>query len=220
VTTTIALIVVTLLKLGAVGTGPRMLVGKTFAPDNLDASIKGAWLAVCRGPSATADVLQPVEVRYTRTPWAVAEGLQWNIRADGCKGRTLLVRDLPHVDAPRPLPRAQVSGNASGPRITLRFGEQRYVITDHKRGVESEGIKHRVVISSTSGGHKQVLFEDHGEHDPRILWAGDLDGDGKLDLLVEVPSHESATDVRLFLSTAAKGDDLVGQVASQYTGSC
>ncbi len=218
-TSTLALIVVTLLKLGAVGTGPRMLVGAEFAPDDLDASIKGTWLAVCRGPNANLDVLQPVEVRYTRTPWAIADGLQWNVRVDGCKGRSLLVRDLPKVDAPRPLPRAVV-GNARGPRITLRFGEQRYVITDHKRGVESEGIKHRVVIRSSSGGRKQVLFNEEGERDPEIVWAGDLDGDGKLDLLINVPCHESATDVRLFLSTAAKGDALVGQVASQYTGSC
>lgn len=216
-TTALGLIVVTLLKLGAVGTGPRMLVGTEFAPDDLDASIKGTWLAVCRGPNATTDVLQPVEVRYTRTPWAVAEGLQWNVRADGCKGRALLVRDLPHVDAPRLLPRAVV-GVSRGPRITLRFAAQRYLITDHKSGVESEGIKHRVVLASN--GRNQVLFNDQGERDPEIVWAGDLDGDGKLDLLLNVPSHESATDVRLFLSTAAKGDDLVGQVASQYTGSC
>jgi len=48
---------------------------------------------------------------------------------------------------------------------------------------------------------------------PELLWAGDLDRDGKLDLLYNLSSFYIDTELALFLSSAAKEGELVGLVA-------
>ncbi len=48
---------------------------------------------------------------------------------------------------------------------------------------------------------------------PELVWAGDLDRDGKLDLLYNLSSFYIDTELALFLSSAAKEGELVGLVA-------
>jgi hypothetical protein len=54
----------------------------------------------------------------------------------------------------------------------------------------------------------------------RVIWAGDIDGDGKLDLLVDLTNHYNVSAPTLFLSTAATKGDLVGRVASFVSYGC
>jgi hypothetical protein len=72
----------------------------------------------------------------------------------------------------------------------------------------------RVVLSDTS--RTQVLYSADGfSDDPHYVveWAGDLDGDGKLDLVVDLHRKYSVHPHRLLLSTKAAGDQLVGEAA-------
>ena len=48
---------------------------------------------------------------------------------------------------------------------------------------------------------------------PRVIWAGDLDRDGKIDLFMDSARHYQSIDYTLFLSSAAKDEEIVGQVA-------
>lgn len=48
---------------------------------------------------------------------------------------------------------------------------------------------------------------------PSLLWAGDLDRDGKVDLLYDLSSFYIVNKLALFLSSAAKDGELVGLVA-------
>ena len=48
---------------------------------------------------------------------------------------------------------------------------------------------------------------------PALLWAGDLDRDGKLDLLYDLRSCYMYNELALFLSSAAKEGEFVGLVA-------
>lgn len=50
---------------------------------------------------------------------------------------------------------------------------------------------------------------------PELLWAGDLDRDGKLDLLFDLTSHYNVQLYSLFLSSAAEEDELV-KLVSQF----
>lgn len=45
------------------------------------------------------------------------------------------------------------------------------------------------------------------------MWAGDLERDGKVDVLVDVREHESNRHYILYLSSAAKEGELVGKAA-------
>ena len=52
-----------------------------------------------------------------------------------------------------------------------------------------------------------------------LMWAGDLDGDGKVDFLFEDRGYNWSS-LRLFLSTAAKFGQVVGEVAQFYQTGC
>lgn len=55
---------------------------------------------------------------------------------------------------------------------------------------------------------------------PNILWVGDLDRDGRVDILINIPEHESNSHYVLFMSSAAKEGELVGKVAEWRTTAC
>lgn len=79
------------------------------------------------------------------------------------------------------------------------------------------------------GATKQFVFSSNGtEADvggavtPFVHWAGDMDGDGKIDLLMEIPSHMADDDscaatYRLYLSSRATGAEILHR-AAQATG--
>jgi hypothetical protein len=73
------------------------------------------------------------------------------------------------------------------------------------------------------GAQKQMLLETAAEtHDgedvaPIVLWVGDMDGDGKLDMLVSVEGESCSFDVRLYLSSLAGKGEFVG-TAAHFSG--
>jgi hypothetical protein len=58
------------------------------------------------------------------------------------------------------------------------------------------------------------------EGSPALLWAGDLDRDGKLDLLMDLTDHYNASEPTLFLSSRAAPNELVKRVASHRKIGC
>jgi hypothetical protein len=68
----------------------------------------------------------------------------------------------------------------------------------------------------TEGNRTQMLYSADGfADDPHfdVYWAGDLDGDGKLDLVVDFSRKYSVLSYRLLLSTRARPGQLVGDAA-------
>jgi hypothetical protein len=53
-----------------------------------------------------------------------------------------------------------------------------------------------------------------------LLWAGDLDGDGHPDLILDQTTGSGATEAQLLLSTLAPPDGLVGEAAVLTTTGC
>jgi hypothetical protein len=58
------------------------------------------------------------------------------------------------------------------------------------------------------------------ESSPGIVWAGDLDRDTHLDLVVNLSTHYAATDYHLLLSTAASPGTLFMDVGQVFRGGC
>lgn len=62
-----------------------------------------------------------------------------------------------------------------------------------------------------------VVVTEYNE--ARLLWAGDLDGDGKLDLLLQDHGYNRSS-IRLFLSSAAHPGRALREVAQFYKTGC
>ena len=55
---------------------------------------------------------------------------------------------------------------------------------------------------------------------PRLLWAGDIDRDLELDLLLDLTNHYNVKAPTLFLSSEASEGELVAEVASLFLTGC
>ena len=75
---------------------------------------------------------------------------------------------------------------------------------------ESEGMS-QVLHEWPSG-----LLDQHCE----LVWAGDLDGDGKLDLFMILSDHYNVMERTLFLSSRLSKLDFVKRIASFVTVGC
>ncbi len=70
------------------------------------------------------------------------------------------------------------------------------------------------------GGKKQLIVEDKYFFGtgPRLVWSGDLDGDDRLDLLLDCICEDNASNMALYLSSAAKEHELLNMVAVWDSG--
>lgn len=88
--------------------------------------------------------------------------------------------------------------------------EEKEFRTNYKIILESGGIKQTIVH------HKQISSDSA----PSLLWAGDLDGDGKIDLIMDATDHYNVRDLTLFLSGKAKPGAIVEKVANHISTGC
>ena len=101
--------------------------------------------------------------------------------------------------------------------LDVSLGKARYQIRVEARDPAAADAK--VILAHA--GRTQVLYsagEFPDEPHYRVIWAGDLDRDGKLDLVVNLHGKYSWHPYRLLLSTRATGKDLVGEGAIFETG--
>ncbi len=81
----------------------------------------------------------------------------------------------------------------------------------------------KIFNDSDQNRKRQVVLtipELQADATPRLVWAGDLDRDGKLDLLFDATYHYNVSLLVLYLSSAAKEGELVGRVAEWKTTGC
>jgi hypothetical protein len=72
-------------------------------------------------------------------------------------------------------------------------------------------------------GRTDVVFSLDGIDNnapPSVLWAGDLDADGVVDLFADLPTHYAGHHYILFLSSVARAGQLVAEAASLTTVGC
>lgn len=140
-----------------------------------------------------------------------------------------------------PITVAKVEFAATGPLPgqRLRLGDRVYRIltrcTDAAMNDTHDGMTYRCrIVLSEDGpggdverGPRQTLVDMPGssalsdspeialgdDASPHVLFAGDLDRDGRLDLIFETSDHYNLSHPVLFLSGAAEGDELLHAVA-------
>ena len=101
--------------------------------------------------------------------------------------------------------------------LRISLGERQYELT--LRGSRQDLTDAKVTL--TDRRRIQVLYSTDGFVDEPhfdIPWAGDLDGDGMLDLVVNLSRKYSDHPYRLLLSSLASPNQLVGEAATFSTG--
>lgn len=80
--------------------------------------------------------------------------------------------------------------------------------------------KDRQTIATYAAWSRENELTFGSEHEPVVLWAGDLDRDGRLDLLVDTSDHYNVSEVALYLSSIARNGELVRRAANFRTTGC
>ena len=101
--------------------------------------------------------------------------------------------------------------------LHMALGERKYQLV--LRGSREDLTDAEVIL--TDGHRTQMLYSTDGFVDEPhfdVPWAGDLDGDVMLDLVVNVSRKYSEHPYRLLLSSMASPNQLVGEAATFLTG--
>ena len=114
--------------------------------------------------------------------------------------------------------------------LGLRIGEKalRLVSTCVDAGA-GQGVECKIALED--GSTSQPMFTTYGmrqddgtltfgDAEPKVLFAGDLDRDGRVDLLIDTTDHYNLSRPTLFLSSAAKQGQHVAEVAQQSITGC
>lgn len=116
---------------------------------------------------------------------------------------------------------------APGQHVTFSLGRAAYRLTarggfdpsrpDHDRLI----VGYRLTLKGPDGVSQDLAVPTRFAEDgvPVVVWAGDLDGDGKLDLYMDLTDHYNVRDYALYLSSRARAGMLVKKVATRrYVG--
>ena len=198
---------------------PGEYIGGTTAP-KFSFLLQSSTLAVCEGD------IRKVRVQVTRTDRtkpcdARSEWCSVKVAAD-CKA-SLILSGIKDVRAGKvETGRIQGSRYPSG-RWTIEFRGHQYTVSYQELTDTKEGyLDYRVLVES---GRKSLTLVaiNHAFRGPEsvmgdLLWAGDLNRDGFLDLLVDAPQNYCPGQYRLFLST---GKDLeFREIMQKEMGGC
>ena len=202
------------LFLGAAAETPGRLLVPGSVVDEADAAKPGdVWL--CIGREGTL-------IRARRCPIAIEPGAEdgFGQPLDAAKmGAPLFlvtgVEGLREGDVPT-VTSEEVKLSQVGASVTLGAERAVLAVSGREGGYE---------IAFSVGGKRQVLarttmLDDVNMGRPALLWAGDLDHDGKVDLLMDVSGHYSSMELRLFLSSRAGPDEVLREVALRSHPGC
>jgi hypothetical protein len=194
----------------------------------------GQWLGLCQTPKGWE--LRQVDVKIERRADIIvgddrddpAKWTGWKIAVDNDVEPLFLVRGIP--DANLGFVESLFVGKTMvmpGSPLVLGQGESHAQLSARgKRSNDkynSYGILDYILVLY-SGGRSQELVSvkgaDPGEDSIEVLWVGDLDADGKLDLLLDTGNHYNVTEYSLYLSSCAQKDELVRCVARFRSVGC
>jgi hypothetical protein len=167
--------------------------------------------------STQSDELRPVELVVRDRPKDFPDDDE-NVTVQAKPEVTFAVRCIPQLKA-GPIQTAATAGGSlqhDGPFL-FTFGSGQYGI--YLQSAREDSADAQVIL--TDGQRRQVLYSADGfVDDPHfdIVWAGDLDRDGRLDLIVNLHRKYSWHPYRLLLSSLASKEQLVGDAALFETG--
>jgi hypothetical protein len=193
----------------------RLIEAGTFHANEVSDADAGAWLGLFPEGKGYAWRDATVDVKTVRDDTVdgpdQSTGREVSVRGGGHP--VFLVRGGEHlrVASVAGFRELELRALRNGDQIKLNIGTQQFVlrVANPRRGGDADMAGSSLELASN--GITQTLYsapENANEPDWEILWAGDLDGDGKLDLYVQLGDERI-----LFVSTQAASGQLVGSFA-------
>ena len=212
-----------------------------------DASLHDWLLLEADDPDADGR-LMPAMVALSRVPDIVldepGQATGWRVsvlgREDGAllvrgprlrEGRVLRARTTPCTDCAGGRP-------ANGLALDIDLNETRWRLSSQCQAAgtpatETAGAPSKLACHITLGhGRQQQVLPEAGGYmvdgeavlgedgSPQLLFAGDLDGDGRLDLILDLSDHYNKSLPTLLLSSEAADGELVGAAAAFESVGC
>ncbi|MFN7132137.1 MAG: hypothetical protein ACK4N5_08645 [Myxococcales bacterium] len=206
---------------------PRLLTPGTFHGDEVAAVTGDRYWALLTDGGRSRLESRTVEVRQVWDPILDEEGQQTGkeVTTSGRGEPVALIAGVALSPGPVATAVAETQVLLPGSAVSFEFEGRRYVLAA-RAAVEysphGEALYSDYELVLTDGRTEQVLLE-HESLDgevPSLLWAGDLDRDGKLDLLLDATRHYNLRQPTLFLSAPSPRDALVEEVAFHRSVGC
>lgn len=228
------MILTVVLMMNAAMATPQMLTPGVFHGDEISASVttSSGWLAL--RTAETGGELAPIEPLIRPTRDAVLDAADQmtgiEVRAEGSVLLTGLGLEpgpvTSHLTTERALPVGDITtvwADGLSVSVLAAVGEDGMMGEDF---LDESDPTYQLVLHSFPANdddlrESQLLFAaPRIEKLPRVLWTGDLDRDGQVDLLIETSTRVNVSERVLYLSTAAEEGELVGEAARFRTTGC
>jgi hypothetical protein len=202
-------------KAPAASSTVRILAPGTYAKAEVAKDAAGVWWALVK----EGDAYSVRHAWVKAAPLALAEarprvmdGVE--ITTPDAEDTVLLVRGL-KLEA-RPVPAAEglrVAGDAAGDqKVTGAFQGEPFEFWSEPMGERTARAILRLKMGTST--HALLVLEDCDDCTWDLLWAGDLDGDGRLDALLGTTHPRNKGLMRLYLSGKAKVPALAALAAT------
>lgn len=204
----------------------------SFHNDEVDSSATDKkWMGLFKGKDGF--YLAATKIRLANVYDAVVDEDEnqktgWEVSAEHKDSCYILIESLPYLKE-RKVEEARLGKNEIYPKDIIRFKYLNIeyglhaigrtektkgnglIINDYKLYLSANGTKITELLVSNMASEEKMI---------KILFAGDIDGDQKLDLIIDVSSNYNASQPTLYLSKPAGNGHLVKPIASHTSVGC
>lgn len=225
----IAVISILILAVSPCFAAQQLITTATFHGDEVTAKAGDYWIAITR----TQKIKVPLKIKIVNDPINDEANKKTGkaVSATGIKP-IFLVKDIANVSPGSCVTVLNTETELwKKPAVKLTLGTKKYEVelklkVGKKQSPEdSYTPAHCTVFVKTGNSSDAILDKDcvadlQGLEAPRILWAGDIDADGKLDLLIDGTTQTNVSNLMLYTSSAAAKGKLLKKVAEFTTTGC